>query len=459
MKRILSCLALLAAVACSQKQNPTLPVSEYEACIENISVVPTDNTLRFKVDITTKKSCEPFVEIRKQGEESWQKMPGTTAILLYPNSEYECRVGVGKSYGDPIPFTTGAIPENVSSYQMTLNDGGPTAGYLIQHKESAPGCITISDVYGQVLWYEMFEEPIRCVDYNIETGKLAILHGTYLFPDDKTTPKPSKEIIVMGLDGTRYNTIKASDETIRFPHHEIRWLPNGNLLTINHASRDYDLTSVGKPANSTVWSDIFVEIDLSGKPVWEWNLFDQIDLVAYWPILKKYRPKMGIMKDFVHTNSLAKDAEGNYYASLYYPEEIWKIDGKTKEILYKFGPNGDITLEGGYPLGGYHSIVLLGPDKFLLNKNPRKLDEPCRAQIFEVDPKTKTAVKLLDVASDLEFASTTSSNVQLLPDGNTILFNSTQGNACIFTDMTGKSLRIIRRYDTCYRSFYFEKLF
>ena len=76
-----------------------------------------------------------------------------------------------------------------------------------------------------------------------------------------------------------------------------------------------------------------------------------------------------------------------------------------------------------------------------------------------MDPKTKTAVKLLDVASDLEFASTTSCNVQLLPDGNTILFNSTQGNACIFTDMTGKSLRIIRRYDTCYRSFYFEKLF
>ena len=83
MKKILGCLVLLAAVACSQKENP-VPLSEYEECIESVAVLPTDNALRFKVDIATKKDCKPFVEIRKQGEESWQKMPGSTALLLYP---------------------------------------------------------------------------------------------------------------------------------------------------------------------------------------------------------------------------------------------------------------------------------------------------------------------------------------------------------------------------------------
>lgn len=460
-------LLFLALCACDKNnrqetgtpsETPETLQSKYQECIESFAVVATDNALRFNVEITKKKECTPVVEVRKQGEETWQKMPGEVAMLLYPNSEYECRVGIDDVYGDPVSFSTGILPEGVPTYEMTLNEGGPSSGYLLQHKESEPGYITISDVFGNVVWYERFEQPIRCVDYDVKTGKLALLHGTYLFGDDKTTPKPAKQIIVMGLDGTIFTTINAS-ESLPYPHHEIRLLPDGNLLTLDHTSRVYDLTSVGKPADSEVWSDILVELDSNGNKVWEWNIFDQIDLVAYWPILKEYRPKMGIMKDFVHTNALDKDSEGNYYASLYYPEEIWKIDGKTKEILYKYGPLGDITIEGGYPQGGYHSIVVLAPDQFLLVKNPRKLTGACRAQIVQVDPTTKTATLLMDVPSDVEFASTTHSNVQVLPDGETILLNSTQGNALAFIDMEGNSLRVIRRSITCDRAFYFERMF
>lgn len=471
MKKFIWLLSLVLIVCCSKNNGnqedpkpepqpePQPELTAYEQSIESVSVSPTDNALRFNVVINKKKECSTVVEVRKAGEENWQKMPGEMALLLYPNTEYECRVGVENSYGEPVPFTTGALPDGIPSYEMTLNEGGPTSGYIIQHKESAPGYVTISDVYGKVMWYERFDEPVRTVDYQLETGKLALMQGTYLFPNDKNTPKPAHQIIVMGLDGKRYLTIDASEQTVMYPHHELRLLPGGNMLTLNHTSRQYDLTSVGKPSDSVVWSDIFVEIDPTGKPVWEWNIFDQMDIVAYWPILKEYRPKMGIMSDFVHTNSLDKDSDGNYYASLYYPEEIWKIDGKTKEVLYKYGPLGDVTVEGGYPLGGYHSVVVLAPDKFMVVKNPRKLTEPLRAQIIQVDPASKTAVKLMDVPSDVAFASTTHCNVQVLPDGETVLFNSTQGNALAFTDMTGKNLRVLNRSVTCNRALYFETMF
>lgn len=468
MKRFFNLLfiAVLAVAACTKPNNgqdsktqPQTPTTEYQESIENVTISPTDNALRFNVEITKKKECSPVVDIRKKGEEEWMRMPGQIALFLYPSSEYECRVGVNDSFGDPLSFETGALPEGVPTYEMTLNEGGPTSGYILQHKESTPGYVTISDVYGKVIWYERFDEPVRTVDYQLETGKLALMHGTYLFPGDKTTPKPARQIIVMGLDGTRYLSIDASEQTVMYPHHELRLLPGGNMLTLNHTSREYDLTSVGKPKNSVVWSDIFVEIDSTGKPVWEWNIFDQMDIVAYWPILKEYRPKMGIMSDFVHTNSLDKDSDGNYYASLYYPEEIWKIDGKTKEVIYKYGPLGDVTIEGGYPLGGYHSVVVLAPDKFMVVKNPRKLTEPLRAQIIQVDPASKTAVKLMDVPSDVAFASTSHCNVQVLPDGETVMFNSTQGNALAFTDMNGKNLRVLNRSVTCNRALYFEKMF
>lgn len=471
MKKFIWLLSLALIVCCSKNNGnqedpkpepqpePQPELTAYEQSIESVSVSPTDNVLRFNVVINKKKECSTVVEVRKVGEESWQKMPGEMALLLYPNTEYECRVGVENSYGDPVSFTTGALPEGVPTVEMTLDEGGPESGYIVQHKESEPGYITVSDVRGKVMWYERFDEAIRCVDYDLETGRFAFLLGTYLFPNDKNTPKAGKQIVVIGLDGKRITTIDVSDETVRYPHHEIKLLPGGNMLTLDHNSRVYDLTSVDKPADSEVWSDILVEIDPTGKPVWKWNIFDNVDIVAYWPRLKEYRPKMGIMKDFVHTNSLSKDSEGNYYASLFYPEEIWKIDGKTGEILYRYGPLGDVTVEGGFPLGGYHSIVMLAPDKFLLHKNPRKLTEPCEAQIVQVDPVNKTAVRLMKVADDVAYASTSSSNVELLPDGQTLLFNSTEANVLVFTDLEGKSLRVMKRGYTCYRAFYFEKMF
>lgn len=455
-KYLLPIVLLLAAAACSKTQDKinTDPVTD-------LKLVPTDNALRFGVEFTHNGTGTPVVEIRKKGEDKWTAMPGTTALLLYPETGYECRVCTDEFCTEPVSFETGALPENLPSFNMTENAGGPDAGYIVQQSENVPGAIIVSDVYGKVVWYQLFDDSIKNAHYSRENRCFSYIYGDKGFSDSqKTTPAPGTKIEVMDLDGKVTKSIAATENTVLYPHHEITMLPSGNILTLDHESRVFDLTSAGREENTTVWADVLREIDTDGKTVWSWNVFDHIQMPDFFITLKAYRPKMGLARDLVHANSLAKDSEGNYYVSFYYPEEIWKIDGKTGEVIYKYGPHGDVTLEGGFPVGGYHTILLFEPDKFMVLKNPRsaQLDtQPMLAQLIQVNPATKVATMLMNVSSTIS-GSSTKSSAQLLPDGATILFNSTQGKEFVFTDAQGTTLRSFTRSFTCHRTFWFESL-
>lgn len=443
--------ALLLTLSCAKEYNPT-----YDECVSSVSLSATDNVLRYSVDVTLKGKCEPVACVRQSGETEWRTMPGTTIMFLLPDTEYEWCVKVGDTYGPSDTFTTGSIPEEVPVFTVEEFDGkGPQEGYLMQSKESAPGYITFCDMKGRVVWYERFDDGIRCAYFDPDQKKIAVLEGYKTL--EATTgvwrPRYSDKVIVMSIEGTRLSEFKTTEETTEYPHHEIKLTPEGNVIVVEAVVRYIDLFGTGT-ADMDIWGDGYAVLTPEGKRLSDWSIFGELDVVenADWLSPTDYQ------YDLVHANSVSWDSEGNYYMTFHYIAEIWKVNGKTGEVLYRLGEHGNLDLDVPYAEGGFHAVVPLAPDKFLVNNNGRGVGAVTHAQIYEVDPVAMTAKRTLNVANKPEYSVYTGGNVELLPDGKTLHFDSTGPKVSVFTDLDGNVLKVFHREDNSYRAFYFEKL-
>ena len=451
MKKYLPILILLVFFGCKKTEPET-----FADFISAVSIAPTDNALRFKVNIDKKKDCTPVLEVRAKGTESWKAMPGRTAMFLYPETEYEYRVCVGELIGEVQSFTSGSIPEGVPTYQLVIDNGGPTEGYLLQMQPSTPGYLTVCDMWGKVLWYEVFDDGIRCAQYDPKQGRMAVLEG-FQEADSSSQIKQlrrAKHVYLIDWEGNRYLEWDASEETGKYPHHEIRLLPNGNIILNSGITKTFDLTAIGGTEDHPVCGDEIIELTQEKKIVFRWDVFQGLDLIAD----ASWLHTLEKAQDIVHQNSIDKDTDGNYYVTHHWTTEIWKIDGKTGTVLYKLGPHGNVTLDGEFANGGFHSIVVLEPDRFLVNNNGNTAKTPTHALVYKVDSQSLTATIDMDVVCTTEYASTTGGNVELLPDGKTLYMNSTQSKSNIFMDKDGTILRVIKRPATSYRAFYFPTL-
>lgn len=449
MMKKLIVITLALAILCLSCKKEKDSFNDY---VSSVKVVPTENALRFKVETVKTKECSPKVQVRIKGTDKWQTMPGEMAVLLYPETEYECRVVIGELAGEPVVFSTGALPEEVPVYDLILDKGGPADGYVLQWKESDPGYITFCDPLGKVVWYDTFEGGVRCADYNPKTGLICALTGSVLI-DGCLRPRPATNITVLDLFGKRHSSIETAEVKTKYPHHELRWISDDNMILVDHTCHTIDLSSIDLSAEEKVWGDNVTVIDMQGNVIWDWDVLEHMNVIE----AKDYLP-MNQLYDVIHMNSADIDSEGNYYASLHSIQEIWKIDGITGEVLYKLGPHGDITVEGGIPSGGYHSIVVLSPDRFLVNNNSANMSSPTHGICYEVDAKAKTARITTKVPLAVEYTSTTGGYFQILSD-EMVMFDSGQGKCCAFTDMSGELLRVFTRKDISYRAFYFDKLF
>ena len=452
MRKILPLLLLLAAFSCEKNRQEL-----YEDYIASVRLLPTENALRYRLDIVTAKDCNPVVEVRSSGSDAWKAMPGTTILGLYPETEYEYRVRVGELTGDPGRFTTGPLPEEVPSYTVELDNGGPDEGYILYAKENAPGYLVFTDMQARVVWYERFEdEGVRCMHYDPAQGKIAVLTG---HKDEEATtamhrPRYGQHLYLIDLDGKRLAAIPTTAEHSEFPHHEAKLMPDGNLITVEAVIDYYDLSEMGGSAHADVWGDGYVILSPEGRRLSSWSNLPALDVMANadWldPVLYQY--------DLVHGNSVSWDENGDFYLTYHYIAEVWKVDGKTGQVLYRLGPHGNLDLDGPYAEGGFHAVIPLAPDKFLVNNNGAKYGDPTHAQIYEVDPVAMTARRTLNVPTPEGFTSTTGGNVEILPDGETLLFNLTQVRSVVITDFEGRPLKVFGRKNTSYRAFYFPTL-
>ncbi len=431
-------------------------MSRVTAKVQDNNALRVDITVDFKEDVVYQveywKENEPeSVCMTREREGGLGGM--TTLVLLRPETVYHFRVHArsGNRYteSDVYSFTTRALPSGVPTYtlhQDELDEEIP--GYIMLTRgDMQPGYITLLDTKGNVVWYENTRLGVKVATFDTVTNMIYSIIGT-----DPDRDYNGKEILIMDLFG---NVVFHKDyEQLgkRYFHHDIRRLPDGNVVFVNYVPKEFDLTAQGGEKNETVFGDGLTIMDREGNFKWEWDCFSEINPQDDPDIMGEI---FGIQLrgDWIHANCVNYDKEGYFYMSFNWLNEVWKIDPKSGKVIYRLGgKGGNISIPDEGYTHGLHSLKLLDNNKILLFENGI-YTHVSRALIFTVDEVNKTATLDLNVALPYDYSSPYMSSVEWI-QGDKLMFGSTFGKAVVFTDMQGNILRVIQMSHQSFRADY-----
>lgn len=463
MKKILSAWAALACIiattSCSSDDTTN------DVSIEQVKISSDDNNaLRYPIEVTISNDAEVSITYWEDGYRENARTTGAvksvdgvanlTIMFVKGNSDYRFCVNVNNTqHNQEYSFHTNTLPSGVPVYNVTVdNEGAPNDGYILQWQATKPGYVTFCDMQGNVVWYEEFDQAIRMAHFNQDERKLCVLTGFRDGVNSKNFQRLCDKIITLDLFGNRDVNWIASDDNVPYPHHDIKFTPDGNIIMVCNTIKEYDLTSFDI-SDTQVWGDGFTIISPQGVVQKTWNNFDELDPFNSNEIIKE----SGAPKDFLHANSVNWDSNGDYYMTMNRINQLWKIDGTTGKVLYRVGPNGNVTMDQDDYASGLHAAVPLAPNKVLCLDNGSDIAQS-RAIIYEIDPIAMTARATLSVRIPSEYSSTDRSNVQLIKDSSMLMFGMTLGRANVFTDLNGNLLKVITRTGISYRSYYYEDI-
>ena len=172
-------------------------------------------------------------------------------------------------------------------------------------------------------------------------------------PDGAPPPDTTLVLREVNLEGdtVRNLTIEQLNErlrahgyegpTLEMMHHDVEVLPNGHMVVLTNATRDYS-NLPGSAGRTRVIGDVVVDLDPQWQPVWTWSEFDHLDV--------RRHPKD--FPDWTHSNAVVytKD-DGNLIVSSRTQSWVMKIDYRngqgTGKILWTLGKDGDLKLVNG----------------------------------------------------------------------------------------------------------------
>jgi len=278
-----------------------------------------------------------------------------------------------------------------------------------------------------------------------------------------------------------------SQDSIHHQHHDMEYLPNGNILLIAweylpaQAAIDAGRNPIG--TGLAFWPDKIVEIKPIGtdsiKTVWEWHAFDHIiqdfdntkpnyGIVAEHPELIDLNYRTDTNSDWLHTNGVDYNPQlDQIILSVRNYSEFWVIDHSTttEEAAGHTGGNsgkgGDILYRWGNPqtynrgtsadrvfyaqhdahwipdgIPGSGNIMVFNNGKGLISNVHSSIDviaPPVDASgnytINESDAFGPTELAwTYEAATMTDFYSSNVSGAQRLPNGNTLICEGTSGH-------------------------------
>jgi len=451
---------VLAVSSCSKELTGNVAPGELIKSIQ--ASVKENNALRVEIDMEFRYEVDYQITYWKESDESAKRTTISknsdtngsieTLVFLEPATKYnfEVQANTGKAHttSDIYSFTTGSLPSDVPVYTLeTDNMTNDLTGYIMQVSGNLPGYITFCTTKGTVVWYEDMGEPVRVANFDTLTNTISCLIG---IPSPESFYRLADKIILMDIFGNKMLDRSVSADWIAYPHHDIRRMPDGNLILVENAVDTFDLSAYGGSTKEPVWGDGYAIIDASGNIIERWNCFSELNPQDDASIMSK-------RKDWLHANSVNWDSDGNLYMTYNKVSELWKIDSSTKKVLYRVGKEGTVALDASGYATGLHAPVPISPDLVLCLDNHGGTDGGSRAIIYSVNTSSKTADVPLSMSYPLKYSTADRGNVEKIND-NLLMFGSTLGYAVVFSDMDGNILRVIRRLHISYRSNFYADI-
>jgi len=165
-----------------------------------------------------------------------------------------------------------------------------------------------------------------------------------------------------------------------------------------------------------VLDDVVQEVDLrTNKVVFEWHAAAEID-----PSESFIAPptKAGKVYDYVHTNSIDVDTDGNLLVSARNTSAIYKVSRTTGHLMWRLGGKQSDFAMGDGATFGYQHDARRRPDGTITLFDDESSPGTSRAIALRVDESAKTASLVRAFTRPDALLSTSQGNMQLLPNGN-----------------------------------------
>ncbi len=203
--------------------------------------------------------------------------------------------------------------------------------------------------------------------------------------------------------------------------HELMLLPNGHALLLGLDIRTIDMSELvaGGKADAEVTGLVIQELDTAKRVVFEWNSFDHIPITDA-TFLDMTEPTI----DYIHSNAIEVDHDGNLLLSSRHTDEITKIDRSTGEIIWRLGGRGNQFTFIGDSIGfsRQHSIRRLPNGHILLYDNGNThTPQFSRAVEYALDENAMTATLVWEYRNRPDVYGFAMGSVQRLENGNTVI--------------------------------------
>jgi len=216
-------------------------------------------------------------------------------------------------------------------------------------------------------------------------------------------------------------------------NHDMARLENGNTIVNKYIAIPDDIAKKIKGGvpnteyEGKIYSCMFQEITSKGEVIWEWKHYKHLDTER--DILCPLCPR----EIWGHSNSLDILPSGNILFTLRHLNTICILDKKSGDIIWRWGPEYSIGhphnvtyLENGNVLifdNGFHRKPCTSVSK---EKSPPLVSEEEYSRVIEVNIKTNEIVWEYKDRPGI-FYSPVCGGAQRLPDGNTLICESTKG--------------------------------
>ncbi|MFI5201116.1 MAG: arylsulfotransferase family protein, partial [Candidatus Kapaibacterium sp.] len=336
-------------------------------------------------------------------------------VRVAPGTQYIAPDGFALAFGAGKPAAAGKF-----SGDQTLSTLGPMVDSVFS-RNPTPGKVYISISGG-----DSSLAGLSILDEN--ANLLHFVAIKTMVWDFLMQPNGEMTYYGVGLDEGKYYGLDSSFHVVDSFGCANGYTPDAHELLVNKgggytilgATLSYaDLSSVGGSSNAEVQGNVIQTFDAGGNLIFQWRGIDY------------YNPKdaLGVNfratpVDFEHANSIDIDSEGNYMLSNRHLSEVTKINGRTGNIIWRFGGkhNEFTSLNDTIGISYQHCARFLPNNHILLFDNGNlHTVAVSRAVEFALNTMSMTDSVVWQFHHSPEIFTTAMGSVQRLPNGNTFI--------------------------------------
>ena len=420
------------------------------SCSKNIEIndisIKLSNSLSstYTVNFKTSLESEAYIQYWENSEEVFSSPLyygdsfSIPLSFLKPSFDYNFKIVTSNKSSILYTFKTNDAPDFFPKLDLEKKNNFSFDGYLFFRTQTNPGIQFMLDDNAEIIWYSISDttlsRPFRDTKFSVFSND-----ASYLSLTEKNL------IQEHSFHGDTLVTIYTGEDII---HHDITKIHDEDLNADKYVGLTYEYLNFNQENIDSLIGDGIVVFDSIGNKLWSWNIFDHVN-----PDKENYK----IQEDWSHANAIDIDHDGNYLVSFRSFNQIWKIDSKSGDIIWRLGDNGDFNLNKEDIFYQQHAINKINSNKYLLFDNGLSdVRMTSRALVFTIDDEEKKFKSDRSIYLPDSLFTFKQGSVYLM-ENEYYLFTSSVNNRTIISDSSGKILWNLLSDHSYYRVYYLSK--